>query len=472
MNDRTTHDWQHADNAHYLHPFTDYQALHARGAMVVVRGSGCYVWDSDGNRYLDGLAGLACVQVGYGRAELADAASRQIRELSYFNSFFKATNPRAVELAERLVALAPAGFGHVFFVNSGSEANDTCIRMVRHYWALEGRPERTVIIAREAGYHGSTIAAASLSGMAPMHEQAARLPDFAHIPAPYQFALGRGLSAEAFARAASGWLEEKILEIGPGRVAAFVAEPLQGAGGAKMPPPGYWAEIRRICRKYDVLLVIDEVVCGFGRTGAWFGSQTYGIEGADLMCVAKGITSGYIPLAAVLVGDRIADALIGKGGEFHHGFTYSGHPVACAVALANLDIIARERLVERVRDEIGPHFAAGLASLAGHPLVGEVRSCGLVGAVELVADRATLSPLEPAGEAGERFRDHGLRHGIITRPVGETIVLMPPLVISAAEVDTLVGAFGGALDDYAAERATHALRSADRPPEQSSRAGD
>jgi len=454
MNDtaRVTAQLCEVDRAHYLHPFTDHAELYASsGPLIIERAKGSHVWDTDGNRYLDGLAGLCCVNIGYGREELGTAAARQIGELAYFNSFFKCTHRRAIELSERITALAPAGFNRIFYCNSGSESNDTAIRMVRHYWTLMGQPQRQTIIGRWFGYHGSTVAAAAMGGIPPIHEQAGTAPGFAHIQPPYQFGLGRDQTPEAFGITAARWLEEKILELGPDNVAAFIAEPLQGAGGGKMPPATYWPEIQRICTKYGILLVVDEVITGFGRTGAWFGCETYAIRSADLICFAKGVTSGYVPLGGVLVGDRVADTLIERGGEFHHGFTYSGHPVAAAVALANIDIMEREALVARARDDIGPYFGKALQRLAGHRLVGEVRNVALFGAVELVADRNTLEPLTPVGEIGEKLRPHALRHGIIIRPILETVIVSPPLIITHAEVDFLVERFGLALDDYARE---------------------
>ncbi len=445
---RTTAQWQAADLDNYLHPFTDYKALRETRPTIIVRGEGCWVWDSDGNRYLDGLGGLACVNIGYGRAELADAAATQMKQLSYFNSFFKSSNIPAIRLSEKLVSLTPDGLNHVFYANSGSEANDTALRMVRNYRKLEGRPERRVVIAREWAYHGSTVASGALSGMAPMHAQGAEAPDIVHIPPPYQFGLGRDMSAEDFGRLAAGWLEEKILEVGPDNVAAFFAEPVQGAGGGKIPPANYFAEVQRICRKYDVLLVIDEVICGFGRTGKWFACETFDIK-PDLLILAKGITSGYIALSAVMVGDRLADTLIDKGGEFYHGFTYSGHPVSSAVALENLRILEEEAIVERVGRDTAPYFAERLQSLAGHPMVAEVRTCGLIGAVELVRSRDPLVMFDPDLEECELFRDRGLANGIITRPIGSTIMLTPPLVITAAEIDFLVDRFAVALEEFA-----------------------
>ena len=449
---RQTKEWQQADTDNYLHPFTNHKELSENKAAIITQGEGCYVWDNDGNKYLDGLAGLACVNIGYGRKELGEAAAKQINTLSYFNSFFKSSNKLAIQLAEKLVEITPMGLNHVFYANSGSEANDTAIRMARNFWALEGKPEKHVIIAREMAYHGSTVAAGALSGMPPMHDQAAVLDGVEHIQCPYKFAYGRDMSEEEFGRLSAAWLEEKINEVGADKVAAFFAEPIQGAGGGKIPPANYFHEIQKICKKHDVLLVVDEVICGFGRTGNWFASEHFGIENIDLMCIAKGVTSGYIPLSACMVNDRIADSMINKGGEFYHGFTYSGHPVCCAVALENIRILEEEKIVEKVGKETGPYFAEKLQTLADHPVVGEVRSCGLLGAVELVRDSSTLEPLsedmDKVDHMGEVFRDFGLEHGIITRPTFSTIMMTPPLIITKDEIDFLIEKFRLALDDF------------------------
>jgi putrescine aminotransferase len=449
---RQTKEWQKADTDNYLHPFTNHKELSEKKAAIITQGEDCYVWDNDGNKFLDGLAGLACVNIGYGRKELGEAAAKQINTLSYFNSFFKSSNKLAIQLAEKLVELTPKGLNHVFFANSGSEANDTAIRMVRNFWTLEGKPEKHIIIAREMAYHGSTVAAGALSGMPPMHDQAAVLDGVEHIQCPYKFAYGRGMSEEEFGLLSAGWLEEKIKEVGTDKVAAFFAEPIQGAGGGKIPPANYFHEIQKICKKYDVLLVIDEVICGFGRTGNWFASEHFGIENIDLMCLAKGVTSGYIPLSACMVNDRIADSLINKGGEFFHGFTYSGHPVSCAVALENIRILEEEKIVEKVGKETGPYLAEKLLTLADHSLVGEVRSCGLLGAVELVRDSSTLEPLSEDMDEVERlsevFRDFCLEHGIIIRPTFSTIIMTPPLIITKDQIDFLIEKFRLALDDF------------------------
>ncbi|MGI9336384.1 MAG: aminotransferase, partial [Gammaproteobacteria bacterium] len=340
MNARNaTAHWQELDRRHHLHPFTDHEALRERGSRIITHADGVYLWDSDGNRYLDGMAGLWCVNIGYGRKELAEAAYHQMLELPYYNNFFQSTHPPSVELAERLAEISPPGFNQVFYTGSGSEANDTVIRIVRRYWQVQEEPQRTVIIARDNAYHGSTIGGASLGGMKPMHEQAGLpIPGIEHIMQPYWFALGGDLDREAFGLLAARALEEKIEALGPERVAAFIAEPVQGAGGVIVPPASYWPEIGRICKRYGILLVADEVICGFGRTGKWFGTDYYELEPA-LMAIAKGLSSVYLPIGGVLVHERVAAGLIRGGGEFAHGFTYSGHPAACAVALANIGIL-------------------------------------------------------------------------------------------------------------------------------------
>ena len=436
------------DTAHHLHPFTDYKALAEEGgSRIIERAEGVWLWDSDGNRMLDGMAGLWCVNVGYGRDELADAAAEQMRRLGYYNTFFKTASAPAVELAERLVALTPDGLNHVFFANSGSEANDTVIRLVRHFWNLRGKHRKKTIIGRTYGYHGSTVGAVSLSGMGPMHAQAdLPLPGFVHIKPPYWYDYGGDLDPEAFGLQAARALEERILELGAETVAAFIGEPIQGAGGVIIPPESYWPEIQRICKKYDVLLIADEVICGFGRLGHWFGSDRYAIE-PDLMPMAKGLTSGYVPLSAVMVGDRVAETLIDKGGEFYHGFTYSGHPVACAVALANIDIIEREGLLERVRTDTGPYLLGKLhEAFDGHPLVGEVRGDGLIAAIELVADKKTRARLPEYGKTGTRCRDECFKRNLVMRAVRDAMVLSPPLIIERGEIDELIARAKGAID--------------------------
>jgi putrescine aminotransferase len=437
--DYSTEQLRAADNAHHLHPFTDHEEMRGAGVRVVTGADGNYIFDSEGNRILDAMAGLWCVNAGYGRSELADVAHEQMLELAYYNTFFKTTHPAVALLAKRLAELAPANVNQVFFGTSGSESNDTAIRTVRHYWALKGKPEKTIIISRHDAYHGSTIAATSMGGMGAMHGQLGpMLPGFVHVMAPYSYELAEaGESDEAFGLRAAKAVEDAIVEAGPDKVAAFVGEPIQGAGGVKIPPPSYWPEIQRICKKYDILLMVDEVITGFGRTGAWFACESMGIV-PDTITVAKGITSGYQPLSAVLFADKVADVLA-SGGEYYHGYTYSGHPVCCAVALANLDILQREGLIERVRDDTGPYLLQRLKQEIGdHPLVGEVRGFGLLAAIEIVKDKKSKQRFEPPGHAAGVVRDYSIEAGMMMRAVGETMILSPPLTWTRETVNEAV----------------------------------
>lgn len=430
----TTAHWQDLSRRHLLAPFTDYRQLNEKGARIITRAEGVHLWDSEGQRILDGMAGLWCVNVGYGREELVEAASRQMRELPYYNLFFQTAHPPALELAKAIAELAPEGMNHVFFTGSGSEANDTVLRLVRHYWATKGQPEKRVVIGRWNGYHGSTLAGASLGGMAAMHEQGGLLPDIVHIPQPYWFGEGGEMSPEEFGVWAADQLERKILEVGEERVAAFIAEPIQGAGGVIVPPESYWPRVRQILDKYDILFIADEVICGFGRTGEWFGSQYYG-NAPDLMPIAKGLTSGYVPMGGVVVRDEVVKVL-DEGGEFYHGFTYSGHPVAAAVALENIRILRDEGIVDRVRSATAPYLQKRWAELADHPLVGETRGVGMVAALELVRDKKMRTRYE--GGAGMLCREHCFRNGLVMRAVGDTMIMAPPLVITPESIDELV----------------------------------
>lgn len=441
-----TRSLQRRDSAHYMHPFTDTKALAARGARIITRGEGVFVWDSDGNKMLDGMSGLWCVNLGYGRNELVEAASRQMRQLPFYNSFFNTSVVPAIELAELLTEVTPPQFNHFFFTNSGSEGNDTILRMVRRYWDIKGQPHKKTIIARNNAYHGSTVCGASLGGMSYMHEQGdLPIPGIAHIEQPYYFEHGKGLSPEAFGIKAAGWLEDKVLELGADKVAAFIGEPVQGAGGVIIPPPGYWAEIQRICDKYDILLVSDEVICGFGRLGTWFGSEYFGMR-PDLMTFAKGITSGYLPLGAVAVGDRVASALINQGGDFNHGFTYSGHPVSCAVAVENIRIIQREGIVDRVARETAPYLHQRFMELSIHPLVGMAETCGMMAGLVLVRDKAEGACFDPDLAVGMICRDFCFNGGVIMRAVGDRMIIAPPLVISKSEIDTMIDLITRALN--------------------------
>jgi putrescine aminotransferase len=443
---RETIDLQARDSAHHWHPFTDTRKLSAKGPRVIRKADGVYLWDSEGNRLLDGMAGLWCVNIGYGRDELAEAADRQMRELPYYNTFFQTSHPPVIELSATLARLTPGDLNRFFFTGSGSEANDTVVRLVRTYWDVMGKPGKKTIIARQNAYHGSTVAAASLGGMKAMHAQSGLpIPDIVHIAQPYWFSEGGELSPEEFGRQAAAALDEEIDRLGEDAVAAFIAEPVQGAGGVIVPPESYWPEVKRICGERDILFVADEVICGFGRLGRWFGSQYYDLE-PDLMSMAKGITSGYLPLGAVAISDKLAEPFIEKAGEFFHGYTYSGHPTCAAVALANLRILEGERLVERVHDHAAGYFQKSWSTLADHPLVGEARSVGLMGALELVPDKGSRRPFDEAGQVGEICRDLCLDNGLVMRAVRDCMIVSPPLVISDAQIDELIDKARRSLD--------------------------
>ena len=442
---------QAMDSAHYIHAFTDHGDLATRGARVMTHADGIYVWDSEGKKVLDGMSGLWCVNAGYGRKELADAAYQQMMTLPYYNSFFQTTNVPAAKLAAKLAALAPdAGersFNHVFYSSSGSESNDTNVRMVRRYWDLLGQPERKTIIGRINGYHGSTMAGASLGGMSGMHAQGdLPIPNITHIGQPYflENALP-GESEDAFGLRAAGWLEEKILELGADKVAAFIGEPVQGAGGVIIAPATYWPEIQRIVDKYGILLISDEVICAFGRLGHWFAYEKFGYK-PDLVTFAKGVTSGYIPLGGVLVGNRVAEVLIEKGGEFNHGYTYSGHPVACAVALANLELMERENLVGRVKDDVGPYLAQRFAELNNHPLVGMAETCGFTAGLVLLKNKQTRERFDESLGVGMVCRGHCFGNGLIMRAVGDRMIIAPPLVMTHAQIDEMMALIVKCLD--------------------------
>ena len=443
-----TEKWQGMDG-HHLHPFTNPNDLVQKPPRIIESAQGVYLTDSDGNELLDMMAGLWCVNMGYGQKKLIEAASAQISQLPYYNAFFKTSTPPAAELSSLLAEVTPAHMHHAFFTSSGSEANDTVLRLVWRYWDLMGKPEKRVVISRKNAYHGSTIAASSLGGMDEMHAQGGVIPDIVHVDQPNWFAkrceLGTDLDREEFGRQAAQSIADKIEELGVDKVAAFIAEPIQGAGGVIVPPDSYWPEVKKICEHYGILLIADEVICGFGRTGEWFGSNYYGLK-PDLMPIAKGLSSGYLPISAVMVGDRVMKTFIDKGGEFYHGFTYSGHPAACAVALENIAIIRREGLVEKVRDETGPHLARALKTLEDHPLVGETRSMGLIGGIELVKDKGAREHFEEPGKVGGICRTHCTENGLVMRAVRDIMVMSPPLVITTQQIDEMIGLARKAID--------------------------
>ena len=429
---------QQKDAAHHLHPFSDNKELSQKGIRIIEKAEGVYLWDSKGQKILDAMAGLWCVNLGYSRKELIAAASRQMEELPYYNSFFQCSTPPTIELAELLAQVTPPNFNHVFFCNSGSEANDTVVRMVRHYWSSKGQPRKNIFISRFNAYHGSTMAAASLGGMKPMHQQGGLpIPGIVHINQPYWFREGRDLDPEAFGIAKARELEIKIHQLGPENVAAFIGEPIQGAGGVIIPPASYWPEINRICKEYDILLVADEVICGFGRTGRWFGSNYFHIA-ADLMPIAKGLSSGYLPIGGLLVNDSVATVIKNNGGEFNHGYTYSGHPVAAAVAIENIKLLKSEKIIENIANNTGPYLHKRWQELSQHPLVGEARSVGFIGALELVKNKNPIEFFYKPGKVGTICRDICVNNGLVMRATDDTMLISPPLIMTHDHIDELI----------------------------------
>ncbi len=442
----TTQEYQALDAAHHIHAFLDQKALNEKGALVIARGQGLNLWDTEGKRYLDGMSGLWCTALGYGREDLNAATTRQLAELPYYNLFFHTTHPRVVELSELLFSLLPRHYSHAIYTNSGSEANEVLIRAVRRYWQVVGQPQKKIMIGRWNGYHGSTLGSTALGGMGFMHEMGGMLPDFAHIGEPYYFAEGGDLSEEAFGLKTARELEAKILELGAENVAAFVAEPFQGAGGMIFPPASYWAEVQRICRQYDVLLCADEVIGGFGRTGEWFAHQHFGFE-PDTLTIAKGLTSGYIPMGGLVLGKRIADALVQEGGVFAHGLTYAGHPVAAAVAIANLTALRDEKIVETVKNDTGPYLQRLLReTFADHPLIGDVQGTGLVAALQFAEDKGSRKRFANENDIAWHCRTVGFDEGLIIRSTLGRMIMAPALVATRAELEELVDKTRRAVD--------------------------
>jgi putrescine aminotransferase len=448
-----TKHWQAIDAAHHIHPFSDTAALNKEGVRVITRANGVYLWDSEGHKIIDGMSGLWCVQVGYGNKELAEAGYEALKTLPYYNHFFKTTNPYTAELADKMAKLLPEGHERVLFASSGSEANDSALKLIRYYWNLKKKPHKKIHLSRELAYHGVTMAAASLSGLTPMHPQFdLPLPGFEKVPTPYWYgskAAYGDITPEELGRKVAEQLEKKILELGADNVASFSAEPVHGAGGVIFPPPGYWEEINRICKKHDVLLHTDEVITGFGRTGEWFGSITYGIK-PDIMTMAKGLSSGYQPISAISLGERMGDAIAHANEELVHGYTYSGHPVASAVALKNLEVMERDKMVPRVKTDIGPYMQRRLReTFEGHPVVGEVRGIGLIAAIELVADKAKREFFPNIGDVGTHCRNYCFGSGLVSRAIRDTMVLAPPFIISESEVEEIIAKLKAAIDNTA-----------------------
>lgn len=445
-NHMPTAELQALDAAHHMHPFSTQDDLAKQGARVITRADGVWIQDSEGNKIIDGMAGLWCVNVGYGRDRLADVAARQMKELPYYNTFFMTTHVPAIALSQKLAELAPGDLNHVFYAGSGSEANDTNIRMVRTYWAEKGKPSKKVIISRKNAYHGSSVGSASLGGMTGMHAQGGLpIADIHHIDQPNYWAEGGDQSPEEFGLERARQLEKAINDIGEDNVAAFIAEPVQGAGGVIVPPETYWPEIQRICDKYEILLIADEVICGFGRTGNWFGSETVGWR-PDIMTIAKGLSSGYAPIGGSIVSDEVAEVI--GGCEFNHGYTYSSHPVAAAVALENLNIMQEENIVGHVQNEVGPYLKEKWEALIDHPMVGEANIVGMMGSIALTPHKESRAAFAAdAGTVGYMCRERCFANNLVMRHVGDRMIISPPLVMTKGEVDVLMERAVKSLDE-------------------------
>lgn len=442
------------DVATMLHPYTNAIKHRETGPIIIDRGEGVHVFDDQGNAYIEAMAGLWSVAVGFGERRLVDAATRQMAKLPYYHTFSHKSNGPAIDLAERLVSMSPEKLSKVFFTNSGSEANDTVVKLLWYYNNAIGKPERKKIISRQRGYHGITVASGSMTGL-PVNHAAfdLPLPGFIHVTCPHHYRYARpGETEEAFAIRLAEELEEVILSEGPETIAGFIGEPLMAAGGVMPPPADYWARVQAVCRKYGITVIADEVITGFGRLGATFGSDRLGID-PDIMVVSKQLTSSYQPLAAVLLSDEIFDPIAentARVGMLGHGFTASGHPVATAVALENLDIIEERGLIARAA-ELEPILQSALRAYADHPLVGEVRGLGLIGAIELVADKTTKAPFDPIGQVGATMFRKAHEHGLIIRAIGDTIAFCPPLIVTEDEIAQIASRFGRALESTQAE---------------------
>ena len=436
---RTTKQWQEIDSAHHLHPFTDYKSLAEEGSIIISKADGVHLTNSDGKQLLDAMSGLWCVNIGYGRKSMADVAYQQMQELPYYNSFFKTANVPSIELSRQLAEITPQDLNYAFFSSSGSEANDTVVRMIKRYWDLKNQPTKKTFISREYAYHGSTMIGVSLGGMTGMHDQGGLLPGFSHIMPPYWYKYGEDMSHQEFGLYAANKLEERILELGAENIAAFIGEPIQGAGGVIIPPDNYWLRFQEICKKYDILLVVDEVICGFGRTGNWFGSDTYNIK-PDIITMAKGISSGYIPLSGIMVGNRVTETLVDEGGEFYHGYTYSGHPLACAAGLATLKLLKRENVFEKVK-EMAPILEEKVHGLKGSRHIQDIRNYGSAAGITLKSHdgEPAKRPYEAAMKCWEK--------GFYVRYGGDTLQLGLPFSSTDLEIDSIVNAIGESLSE-------------------------
>lgn len=433
----------------HLHSYTNLAAHEDVGPLMITRGDGIHVIDDQGRRYIEGMSALWCSSLGFSHPRLVQAGIEALQTLPYYHTFNHRSNPAIAQLADRLLQLAPSPMAKVFFANSGSEANDSAIKIIWYYHNAIGKPLKKKILSRQRGYHGVTVASASLTGL-PANHQDFDLPiaNIGHVECPHHYRYGlAGESAADFATRMAQALEQRILQEGPETVAAFIAEPVMGAGGVIVPPETYFEKIQAVLRKYDVLMIADEVICGFGRTGKMFGSQTFGIQ-PDILTCAKALSSGYIPISAVMVSPAIYEAMAansGKIGTFGHGYTYSGHPVAAAVALETLKVYEEDRILDHV-NAISPQFQNRLRNYLDRPHVGEARGVGLIGAIELVADKTTRTPFAPELKIGARLAQHALEEGLIVRAMGDAIALCPPLIITDAEMTEMFDRLDRAVD--------------------------
>jgi len=451
------------DIAHFLHPYTNLTKHREVGPMIIERGKGVYVYDDSGKEYIEGLAGLWCASFGFGEEALIEAAVQQMRRLPYYHTFAAKSHHPGIDLAEKLKAIAPVPMSKVFFANSGSEANDSAIKMIWYYNNAKGRPKKKKIMGRIKGYHGVTVASASLTGLPNNHrEWDLPLPSFIHADCPHYYRFGAPGEPEAqFVQRLAESLEKQILAEGPDTVAALFAEPIMGAGGVLVPPQGYFQAIQPILKKYDILLVADEVICGFGRTGNMWGTQTFGMQ-PDILTCAKALSSAYLPISAVMISEDVYQGMCtsnDKVGVFAHGYTYSAHPVPAAVAVKTLELMESRNIVEHVR-EVAPHFQKLLRSFADHPLVGEARGTGLIGAIELVADKASKRAFDAKLAVGTYLVGKAQEHGLVLRAMGDAVGFCPPLIITRKEIDALFDRYGKALDETEAWVKSGNLRAA------------
>lgn len=442
------------DIAYQVHPQTNLKRHREEGPLVLTRGQGVYVYDESGKRYLEAMSGLWCASLGFSETRLADAAYEQLKTLPYYHTFNGRAHPMCIDLAEKLVEVAPVKMSKVLFQSSGSEANDTAIKLAWYYHNATGRPEKKKIIGRMKGYHGTTVASVSLSGQPLMHTDFdLPLPGFKHAGYPHYYKFGRkGESEEEFAGRMAQSLEDLILAEGPETCAAFFAEPVQGAGGVIVPPRTYFEKVQAILKKYEILFVADEVICGFGRTGNMWGCETYDLE-PDMLTCAKALSGAYMPISALMVSEDLYEAMVEESekiGVFGHGFTYSGHPVTAAVALETLKLYEERDILGHVR-AVAPVFQERMAAFAGHPLVGDVSGVGLLAGLEIVQDKDAREAFDEDVKAAERIQRRALEHGVVTRALGDRLALCPPLIVEEGHVDEMARAVQSALDDVLAE---------------------